>query len=90
MNIFNLVGIRAAPTVAPSFSDGVAEFLDVASNKVTVSVGVVDAGVEATGVGATAGVHVEADVGSIDLLILSIMVSGGLDHSSCSDIVSSR
>ena len=52
MNVFDLAGAGAAPTVAP---EGVAEFLDVAGDEVAVGVGVVDPGVEATGAGAVAG-----------------------------------
>ena len=95
MNVFDLAGARAAPTVAPGFSEGVAEFLDVAGDEVAVGVGVVDvvdAGAEATGAGAAASVDAGADVGSVDLLpaILSVMVGRGLGGSSCSGTVSSR
>ena len=63
VNVFDLAGARAAPTVAPGFSEGVVRFPGVAGHKVAVGVGVLDVGVEATGAGVTAGAGDGADVG---------------------------
>ena len=70
----------AAAVAAPDFSEGGAEFLDVAGDEVAVGVGVPDAGMEATGAGVAAGMGAGADVNSVGLLpsILSVMVDGAL------------
>ena len=89
MNVFDLAGAAAAAAAAaaPDFSEGGAEFLDVAGDEeVVVGVAAPDAGGEVTGAGAAAGAGAGADAGGVGLLppILSVMVGGGFGASSCS------
>ena len=86
VNVFDLAGAAAAAAAAPDFSEGGAEFLDVAGDdEVVVGVAAPDAGGEVTGAGAAAGAGAGADVGGVGLLppILSVMVGGGFGASSC-------